>query len=92
MRGARKKLGAKARSTVADPSTTIGNTGTAQLGLLLADALDIAEPGQVIAALHIADGADALVFRVTDALPRWRQQRASHTDLTIPITLSLIHI
>src|SRR5205814_1388117 len=35
---------------------------------LLADALDRAEPGQLVAVLSLADGADALVFRTTDAL------------------------
>jgi 3-hydroxy-3-methylglutaryl CoA synthase len=86
VRSLSKKLGAKARGTVADPSATVGNAGTAQLGLQLAAALDVAEPGQVIAALHVADGADALVFRVTDALVGWRARRTSSVDTTIPIT------
>jgi hydroxymethylglutaryl-CoA synthase len=86
VRGLRKKLGAKVGALVADPSPSIGNTGTAQLALQLADALDVAEPGQVIAALHVADGADALVFRVTDALAGWRERRTTGADQTIPIT------
>ena len=35
----------------------------------LADVLERAEPGQVIVVLSLADGADALVLRTTDALP-----------------------
>jgi hydroxymethylglutaryl-CoA synthase len=86
VRGLAKKLGAKARGRVEDPSSSVGNAGTAQLGLQLAAALDGAEPGQVIAALHVADGADALVFRVTDALLAWRERRATAADVTIPIS------
>jgi 3-hydroxy-3-methylglutaryl CoA synthase/uncharacterized OB-fold protein len=86
VRGLRKKLGAKARNLVDDRAATIGNTGTAQLALQLADALDQAEPGQVIAALHVADGADALVFRATDALPSWRARRTLDTTPTIPVS------
>jgi hydroxymethylglutaryl-CoA synthase len=86
VRGLGKKLGAKARGTVPEPSATTGNAGTAQLGLQLAAALDVAEPGQVIAALHIADGADVLVFRVTDALAPWRDRRTTTPDTTIPIS------
>jgi 3-hydroxy-3-methylglutaryl CoA synthase/uncharacterized OB-fold protein len=86
VRAVRKRLGAKARAVVADTSAVIGNTGAAQLALQLADALDVAEPGQVIAALNVADGADALVFRCTDALPRWRAARPALADETIAIT------
>jgi hydroxymethylglutaryl-CoA synthase len=86
VRGLGKKLGAKARGAVADPSSTVGNAGTAQLGLQLAAALDVAEPGQVIAALHVADGADALIFRVTEALPAWRERRVTASDTAIPVS------
>jgi len=53
---------------VDDLSTTVGYTGAAHAGLLLASALDNADAGAVIASLSLADGADALVFRATDAL------------------------
>jgi hydroxymethylglutaryl-CoA synthase len=86
VRGLRKKLGAKARGVVDDSSATVGNTGTAQLALQLAAALDGAEPGQIVAALNVADGADALVFRCTEALPAWRARRTAIADPTIPIT------
>ena len=46
-----------------------GNPGAAQAGLILADVLDTADPGQVIALVIIGDGAVCLVLRTTPALP-----------------------
>ena len=69
-----RSLAAQARRRQGDASSTtsprtVGNTGAAQAGLLLADVLEAAEPGQVIArASSLADGADVLVFRTTDAI------------------------
>ncbi|HEV7865376.1 MAG TPA: OB-fold domain-containing protein [Acidimicrobiia bacterium] len=67
-----KKFAASAgvRSEAAAPDLTVavGNTGTAHPGLLLADVLDRAEPGQTIALVVLADGASVLVFRTTAAL------------------------
>jgi 3-hydroxy-3-methylglutaryl CoA synthase len=45
-----------------------GNLGAAQVGVGLTDALDRAGPGQVILVLSAADGADAMVLRVTPAI------------------------
>jgi len=47
----------------------VGFTGSAHPGLALADALDRAEPGKVIALVVLADGADVFVLRATDTLP-----------------------
>src|SRR5690606_26834550 len=47
---------------------TVGFTGAAHPGLLLADALDAAGPGEVIALVVLADGADVVLLRTTDAL------------------------
>jgi uncharacterized OB-fold protein len=55
-----------------DLSTSIGNAGTAQPGILLAHALDQAQPGQTIALVVLADGATAMLFRTTDAIVRGR--------------------
>jgi uncharacterized OB-fold protein len=60
--------GVRAEAIVPDLTATIGNTGTAHPGLLLADVLDRAEPGQTIALVMLADGASVLLFRTTDAL------------------------
>jgi len=46
----------------------VGFTGAAHPALLLSAALDTAEPGQVLALVVLADGADALVLRTTPAL------------------------
>jgi 3-hydroxy-3-methylglutaryl CoA synthase/uncharacterized OB-fold protein len=51
-----------------DLTPAIGNAGAAQPGLMLADALDRAAPGQVIAVVTLADGADVRLFRTTDAV------------------------
>ncbi|HEV7535122.1 MAG TPA: OB-fold domain-containing protein [Acidimicrobiia bacterium] len=74
-RAARKVAAALAgagATVVDDLSGTVGFTGAAHAGLLLASALDMVaesgEAGAVIASLSLADGADALIFRATDAL------------------------
>ena len=46
----------------------IGNTGSAQPGIMLADVLDRAGPGETILLVTLADGATALVLRTTEAL------------------------
>jgi 3-hydroxy-3-methylglutaryl CoA synthase len=48
----------------------VGNLGAAHVGLLLADALDEAKPGESLLVVSAADGADAFLFRVTDAMAR----------------------
>jgi hydroxymethylglutaryl-CoA synthase len=62
-------LGVSAEAIAPDFSGAVGNLGAAQAGLALADVLERARPGQVIVVLSLADGADALVLRTTDALP-----------------------
>ncbi|MBI2160330.1 MAG: hydroxymethylglutaryl-CoA synthase family protein [Candidatus Rokubacteria bacterium] len=57
------------KGTVADDlGATIGNTGTAHAGLLLANALDAAEPDQLVAVVSLADGCDVTIWRTTPAL------------------------
>jgi len=68
VRAATRKLGIDPAKVADDLAATVGNPGAAQLGLLLSAALDAAVPGQVILALSLADGADAVVLRTTDAL------------------------
>jgi len=60
--------GARKGSVADDLTGTIGNTGTAHVGILLADALDRAQPDQLIAMVSLADGADAVIWRTTGAL------------------------
>ena len=61
-----KRLGLGDRLAAALDST-VGFTGAAQPGLLLADALDQATAGQTLALVVLADGADVVVLRTTDA-------------------------
>ena len=64
-----------------------GFTGAAHPGLLLAAALDDAEPGQTILLLSATEGADAFVFRVGDGVrdartgPPVRDQLAARQQL-----------
>jgi len=66
-----KKLGLGER-LVSDLGATVGNTGAAHPALLLTAALESADPGQVIAVVVLADGADVLLFRTTDAVALWQ--------------------
>jgi hydroxymethylglutaryl-CoA synthase len=52
---------------------SIGNAGTAQPGILLADVLDRAGPDETVLLVVLADGATALALRTTEALVRHRQ-------------------
>ena len=58
-----------------DLSAVVGNAAAAQPGLLLSALLEQAEPGQVLALVALADGADVLLFRTTDALASYRPPR-----------------
>jgi len=69
-----KKLGLGDRR-VDELSGTAGNLGAAQPAALLSAALEAAQPGQVLALVTLADGADALLLRVTDALASWQPAR-----------------
>jgi uncharacterized OB-fold protein len=66
---------------VDDLSTVVGNTAAAQPGLLLAALLEQAEPGQVLALVVLADGADVLLFRATDALASFAPPRSIATQV-----------
>ncbi len=77
-----------------DLASTVGQTGTAHPLLVLAAVLeaaaadDGAPPGTVIVALHLADGADVIVLRTTEALTRWQPARTVATQVALgaPIT------
>jgi 3-hydroxy-3-methylglutaryl CoA synthase/uncharacterized OB-fold protein len=62
---------------VADPLLlTVGQTGAAHAGLMLANVLAAAKPGDLILVAVAADGADAVVLRATDAVASSRQTRS----------------
>ena len=64
-----------------DLSSTVGIAGAAQPGLLLVALLEQAEPGQIVALVSVADGADVLLFRATDAIAGHRPSRSLATQL-----------
>jgi hypothetical protein len=62
--------------------SAIGNVGAAQPLLLLASALESADPGDVIVMLGLADGADAVVLRATAAIGGYRPARTVADQIT----------
>ena len=65
-----KAIGAKSGSLVDPLIDTVGNTATAHPALLLCSALEQARPGETIAVVALADGAEAMILRVTEAIRR----------------------
>jgi 3-hydroxy-3-methylglutaryl CoA synthase len=57
-----------ARLEAGDLTAIVGNAGAAQAGLALADLLDAARAGETLLLISLADGADAVVLRATDAI------------------------
>lgn len=55
---------------------TVGQTGAAHAGMLLANVLPAAKPGDRILVALAADGADAVLLRVTDAAASYKQPRS----------------
>ncbi len=75
LRSLGRRLGVADGALVDDLAGTIGWTGAAHPSLLLAATLDEAQPGQVIAAISLADGADVGIFRTTEAISSYRPAR-----------------
>jgi hydroxymethylglutaryl-CoA synthase len=69
-------LGVRDGVVAPDLLATVGNLGAAHAGVALCDVLERAEPGQTIAVLSLADGADAFVLRTTPALVEAQRSRA----------------
>ena len=64
-----RAAGVPTEAVAGDHAASIGNAGTAQPGILLADVLDRAGPGETVLLVVLADGATALVLRTTAAWP-----------------------
>jgi 3-hydroxy-3-methylglutaryl CoA synthase/uncharacterized OB-fold protein len=84
-----RALRLKPEQAADDLAAGVGRAGTAHAGLLLARALDGAAPGDRIAVVVGADGADAAVFevteRITEARPRhgvdaWIESKRNDLD------------
>jgi hydroxymethylglutaryl-CoA synthase len=63
-----RSLGVRPEALADDLTARIGFTGAAHAGLVLADCLDRAAPGERIGVLLLADGADAVILETTDAI------------------------
>ena len=71
-----------AKGTVADDlAASIGNTGAAHAGLMLADSLDRAKPDELIAVVSLADGCDVTIWRATAAIAARRPAPSVATQL-----------
>jgi hydroxymethylglutaryl-CoA synthase len=70
--------GAKlAPEQIADPlALTVGQTGAAHAPLVLANVLAAAKPGDRILVASAGDGADAILFKVTDRAASYTQARS----------------
>ena len=66
-----RALGVRDGVLADDLSLTVGQTGAAHAGLVLSALLEQSAPGEVVAVVSLADGADVLVFRTTPALAAW---------------------
>jgi hydroxymethylglutaryl-CoA synthase len=83
VRSLTKRLGTRDGTVVDDLTATVGNTGAAHAGLLLTSALEQSAPGEVIALVVLADGAEVLVFRTTDAISESTPARAVNTQVEL---------
>ena len=68
-----KRLG---KANAVDHSSTIGNAGSAEAMVQLVEWLEGATPGQTVALISLADGADVLIFRTTDAIGSYTPARS----------------
>jgi 3-hydroxy-3-methylglutaryl CoA synthase/uncharacterized OB-fold protein len=64
--------GARPEAVGDDLTGSVGNTGVAHAGLLLADALDRARADDLIMVVSLADGCDVTIWRATAALAAGR--------------------
>jgi len=79
-----KAAGLDAKKQVHDTLwTMLGDVGTAQPLLLLAAALERAKSGDTILLASYGDGADALLFRVTDAIAQYRTARSLFSQIEV---------
>jgi hydroxymethylglutaryl-CoA synthase len=72
VKAAAKVVGARPEAYADDLSSTVGNAGSAQWGLVLAGVLDRAQPNQTIAVVTLADGCHVEIWRTTDAIAAQR--------------------
>jgi uncharacterized OB-fold protein len=67
-----KACGVRAEAVVDAMASSIGDTGAPHALLMLAQVLQTAQPGQHVLVSQFGSGAQALVFRVTEAIAQFR--------------------
>ncbi len=75
------RLGTKADAVADDLSATVGQTGTAHPLLMLASMLENAGPDELIALVHLADGAEVIILKTTAAIAGWRRARTVEAQI-----------
>jgi len=94
-----KASGVRPEAVTDDLATVIGNGGTAQAGLVLADVLDRATANETIALVVLDAGATVVLLKTTAALAGFREERgagrsvseqiaAGRSDLAYPTYLT----
>jgi uncharacterized OB-fold protein len=83
-----RKMGFDPKTQLVPPAVgSIGSAGTADPLLVLAAALDTASPGDWIVVAGYGEGADALLLRATDELPKNRATRSWKHTLDVKLNL-----
>ncbi|MBI5089369.1 MAG: OB-fold domain-containing protein [Actinobacteria bacterium] len=80
---ARRSLGVRPDALADDLTPQIGNTGVAHGALVLADVLDRAEPGQLVAVVQLADGCSTWLLRVTPRIAQRRPARSVREAIAV---------
>ena len=70
-----KKLGINPQAVVDNQQAAVGVAGAAQALVLLARTLESAEPGDLILLTGFGQGCDAMLFRATDAIGKFKPAR-----------------
>jgi 3-hydroxy-3-methylglutaryl CoA synthase/uncharacterized OB-fold protein len=76
-----KASGVRPEAVADDLTAKIGNSGTAQAGLLLADVLDRAAANETVLVVVLADGVTTLLLRTTTALAERRAARSTRLQV-----------
>ncbi len=71
-----KKLRLPAECLVGTLGESVGHTGAAHAGILMAAALDAASPGDRIAVFSVSDGVDSVLLRVTEKIASYKSRRS----------------
>ncbi|OPX36618.1 MAG: hypothetical protein B1H11_07135 [Desulfobacteraceae bacterium 4484_190.1] len=84
-----RELGFDAESQIQDPLlSNVGHCGTAHPLLMLVGALEESSPGDILLLASYADGADAMIFKVTEEIARERTHRKLRDYIDQKIMLS----